>query len=355
MVPAIGLDLIIYIPGAHGEGTSVAPALSQEEQTRIDMAAAEVVETQERMVIEGDPSLQTHAAESSDVLPVSAGKPFQALVDLLMAAARASTDFSATYEPTSMPQESTDMMKSFVHPLRTLFGNLQFMVDANLSEYKQKNAFNRIKNFKAEISDAFGRTDSPESLKEFLEFCCDESKSVQSKGVDISGFDDILNLLSDFQKAWLTAKNEIQPRPPLAQIAATENSIEELKGKLVHHRNEASTDESQSHSLRMEEGALRLEIADQEAQLSKLELAVRTNKEKLALICNNQETVSKRLASHREEIARGEEKLAVLNSEAQVLRSTALEASDIAKREYELAVAAMKLIHDDFVICIEGL
>ena len=308
------------------------------------------------------PETQTQRVESSHALrsgdpSVSAQEASRDPVDLLVAAAHASTDFSGTHEPAAAvrPREHVDIMEVYVRPLRTLLSNLHFSVDTSLSQYRQQLARARFANFQREVLDALRRTDSPDELKEFLDFCHDEVKNIQARGAEISNFSEVLKLLGNAQLTWSIAESDTQPRPPHIQIAAVETSIREVRGKLIHCRDAISTDEEHLRLLAQEEASTGADLAKREAQLSELEMVIRSLREKLASVREAKGATSTRVESNREAIAHAEQELKTLAAESQALRSTTVEAPAEAMERYTTTVDLMRTMHDDLLACIEKL
>ena len=92
---------------------------------------------------------------------------------------------------------------------------------------------------------------------------------------------------------------------------------------------------------------MRDDLAAKEAQLSELEIAIRSAREKLASVCGAREITSTRVEDHREEIAHGERELENLAVESQSLRSTTVEASGEALQRYAQTSEVMRAIRGD--------
>ena len=203
--------------------------------------------------------------------------------------------------------------------------------------------------------DALRRVDSPDELKEFIDFCHDEVKNIQARGVETSNFSEVLTLLGNAQLTWSIAESDTQPRPPHAQIAAVENSIREVRGKLIHCRDAISSDEEHLRLLAREEASTNADLAEREAQLSELEMVIRSLREKLVSVREAKGTAFTRVESNRETITHAEQELKTLALESQALRSTTVEAPAEAMQRYTSTLDMMRMMHEDLLACVEKL
>ena len=264
-------------------------------------------------------------------------------------AGQVGVDFCATHEPVvaAQPREPVDVAEVFARPLQALLGELRFSVSEDLSEFNRRNARLRIASFQRDALDALDRVSNPGELKEFIDFCRDELRSLEARGVRTSNFAEILAILGEAQAVWSADEGETQPRPPYARIAAVEESARELRAKLAHSRHAFAADEGHLRSLAQEEVLVRDDLAAKEAQLSELEIAIRSAREKLASVRGAREITSTRVEDHREEIAHGERELENLAVESQSLRSTTVEASGEALQRYAQTSEVMRAIRGD--------
>ena len=140
-------------------------------------------------------------------------------------------------------------MEAFVRPLQTLLNDLDFSVNEDLDEFRRRIARTRIASFRGDVLDILSRVSNPSELKAFIDFCEEELKSFQVRGVQTSNFTEVLALLSNAQAAWSRDESETQPRPPYARIVAVEGSARELRRKLAHSRSAIAAGEGHLRSL----------------------------------------------------------------------------------------------------------
>ena len=304
------------------------------------------------------PEIRAQVAEPPRIW--QAGGPSGAAEEMVGPSGSASpigADFCATHEPVvvTQPQEPVDVMEAFVRPLHTLLGDLHFSVDADLGEFRGRITRTRIASFQRDALEFLRGVSNPGELKEFIDFCQEELKSFQARGVQTSNFAAVLALLSSAQAAWSHDESETRPRPPYAQIAAVEGSARELRRKFAHSQSAIAADEGHLHSLAQEEASVRADLAAKEAQLSELEMAIRSLREKLASVCGAREMTFMRVEDHREEAAREERELEALAAESQALRMTTVEASAEALQRYAHTSELMQAIQRDLLACIERL